>query len=175
MFKIDEYVIHSRDGLCRITNVEPIDVMGDGEERDYFILVPVNNPKSRIYVPVNTADNLIRKPLSHEKALEIIDALPEIDELQIENEKTREQLYSAAMLKNDCVQLFKLIKTTYSRNMARRAKGHTATAVDESYFKAASRALYSELAFALDIDSKEIVDFIKDRIDGDVIPVPDNL
>ena len=164
MYNTGDFVVHGRDGLCEITEISSMDLIGEGNERDYYILVPVNNPKSRIYVPVGTGETTLRAPLTEKEALEIIDELPSIEALRIENEKTREKDYNSAIIKNDCVELFKLIKTTYTRNMERRAKGHTATAIDESYYKTAVKALHSELGYALGIGAEEMENFIEQRL-----------
>ncbi len=164
MYNTGEFVVHGRDGLCEITAIESMDLIGEGNERDYYILVPVTNTKSRIYVPVGSGENKLRAPLTEKEALKIIDELPEIEALPIENEKTREKDYNTAIIKNDCLELFKLIKTTYTRNMERREKGHTATAIDESYYKTAVKALHSELGYALGINAEDMEGFIEKRL-----------
>ena len=161
MYKTGDFVVHGRDGLCEITEINCMDLIGEGNERDYYILVPEQ-------YNLSTQQKLIsmhpKKGILNIDVLSFIDELPQIEALPIENEKTREKDYNTAIIKNDCIELFKLIKTTYTRNMERREKGHTATAIDESYYKTAVKALHSELGYALGIGAEEMEDFIEKRL-----------
>ena len=81
-----------------------------------------------------------------------------------ENEKNRQNAYSAALVQNDAKELMRLIKTTLTRKNERLKKGRTATTVDEHFLKSAEHALYGELAYALGIEGGNMVEFIKARI-----------
>ncbi len=164
MYQIGEYVIHRADGLCKITDISTPTLTNIEEGKKYYFLIPQSNPRSKVYVAVGSGEDSIRRPLSHDEALELIDSLPEIGNITVENEKLRERTYNHALVKNDCSELFRLIKTTTERNKQRHEKGHMGTAVDESYLKAARKVLYSELSFALGIQPGDVTEFIDSRI-----------
>lgn len=164
MFKTGDYVVHKNDGLCVITDISTLDIPDCDKTKKYYFLTPKDCPSSRIYVAVGSGDSSLRTPISESDALALIDSIPELDEITVENEKQRQHAYSQALVQNNCVELFRLIKTTYERKRERVRKGRSATTVDEHFLKSARHALYSELSYALGVDEDNMTEFIDARI-----------
>ena len=163
MFNTGDYVVHKNDGLCKITEISTLNIPDCDNEKQYYFLTPIDSPNSRIYVAVGSGDSSLRAPISEDEALELIDSFPSLDTLSVENEKQRQNAYSAALIQNDCEQLLRLIKTTSIRKAERVSKGRSATSVDEHFLKSARKALYSELSYVLGIQEDSMPDFIQAR------------
>ena len=164
MFKTGDYVVHRADGLCLITNISTLDIPDCDKEKQYYYLTPTDSPNSRVYVAVGSGDTSLREPISESEALELIDSIPTLDCITVENEKQRSSAYSRALVQNDCHELFRLLKTTYERKAERVRRGRTATSVDEHFLKSATHALYGELSYALGINEDSIPELIQSRI-----------
>ena len=114
----------------------------------------------KAYVPAEDETN-IRRPVSRDEALALIRRSPQIEVLQVKNEKFREQEYK------DCIADFcpeswvKVLKTTYNRT---RSRG-SITSLDRKYQMLLEHALYSEFAFALGIPTGEMQEFIAAHAD----------
>lgn len=106
----------------------------------------------------------MRRILSREEALALIDEMQEIAVLGITEERKREETYKNALKTCDCKKLVSLIKTIYQRKQEREAKGKRLTAADSRYFRTAEHALYDELAAALETESEKIRDYIIEKI-----------
>lgn len=119
---------------------------------------------STVFAPVDSQKLPLRRILSREEALALIDEMQEIAVLGITEERKREETYKNALKTCDCKKLVSLIKTIYQRKQEREAKGKRLTAADSRYFRTAEHALYDELAAALETESEKIRDYIIEKI-----------
>lgn len=162
MFQKGNFVINTSNGICEIQDVLTMNMSGTA--KDYYLLVPIDEPSAKVYIPVDLAENRIRLVITKEEALEIIKGIPAIDAVWIENEKEREKTYKDALASRDTTRLISIIKTLYLRKKERSDAGKKNTAVDERYFKLAENQLHAELAFALGEDKQNIHQIILDYI-----------
>lgn len=163
MFQINEYVIHTTGGICKISAIAPLSIPNSDRKKDYYHLIPVSARGSKVYVPVD-CDNAIRKIYTREEALALIDDVPEIEELIIDNEKLRETRYKEVIRSCDPYELVKVLKNLNTRRTKRLEEGKKSTATDDKYFKMAEENLYSELAFVLGMDKADV----KDKVFGQI-------
>lgn len=164
MYQKGDYVVKIPEGICKIENVGHPDISKMTKTKEYYILVPMNEKESKIYLPVDHVDERIRNIISKEEAIQLIQSIPDITETEIQNEKMREQEYKAAILSGDNKKIVSIIKLIYARKQERIKQGKKSTATDDRYFKQAEDVLFSELSFVLDIPKENMVQFIEDMI-----------
>lgn len=165
MFELNEYVTHISGGICQIKEITTLSIPGADKNRKYYVLMPVRGNGSTVYVPVDN-DAAMRKIVTEDEALKLIDEIPGIKEMTIENEKLRETTYREAIKSCDLRNLVSVLKNLYVRRTKRIEEGKKTTATDDKYFKIAEDNLYSELAFVLGRDKKEMRDCIFQRIEA---------
>lgn len=165
MFGKGEYVVVGNKGVCMVEDVTTLNISGVDKEREYYILKPVYMAGSTVYVPVDTAKESMRRVLTKEEAMQLIDAIPEIPLITITNDKLLEQEYRGCMRTNCCEEWIRIIKTIYLRKQKRLEAGRKVTAVDAKYFRIAEDNLYGELAVALDIPRAEVQTYIAGEMD----------
>ncbi len=165
VFNIGDYVIKTNSNVCRIDKISPLDISPD-KDRLYYSLIPLGDKVETIYVPVDKAATSLRRVMTEAEALELIDSIPEIEALYIENEKHREVAYKEAIQSSDPKRLVSIIKTMYIRKKIRNESGKKATIVDERFFKLAENNLHTELAFALGRNKDEISDIIRNAVES---------
>lgn len=164
MFQIGNFVLSATNGICEIADMVNMNI--SGSNRNYFLLIPVEEQTAKVYIPVDVAKDRIRLVLSKDEALEVIKSIPEIEETWVENDKERERTYKDAMGSRDPKRLISIIKTLYRRKMERLDAGKKCTAVDERYFKLAENQLFAELAFALGEPKQNMKQFIKENVEA---------
>ena len=162
MFKKGDFVVNTNNGICEIKDVVTMNM--SGTDKEYYLLVPINEQTAKVYVPVDLSTQRIRLAMNKDEALSLIESIPDIHETYIENEKERERTYKEALNSRDPKRLVGIIKTLYLRRQKRLDAGKKNTAVDDRYFKLAENHLHNELAFALEIDKSEILELIFNRI-----------
>ena len=162
MYKIGDFVVNTNNGICEITDIVTMNLSGN--DKEYFLLVPISEKTAKVYIPVDMAAERIRLTMSETEALDLIHGLKDIPEVYIENEKEREKTYKDALSSRDPKRLISIIKTLYLRKQKRIQDGKKVTAVDERYFKLAENQLHGELAFALHVEKSEVHRIIIENI-----------
>ncbi|MBE5892673.1 MAG: CarD family transcriptional regulator [Lachnospiraceae bacterium] len=165
MFIKGEYVVSGSKGVCVVENVTTLDISGVDKEREYYILKPVYMAGSTIYVPVDTAEESMRKVLNREEIQQLICLIPEIQPISTTNDKLLEQEYRSCLKANRCEDVIRVIKTIYLRKQKRLAAGRKVTAVDTKYFRMAEENLYGELAVSLDMSRADVEQYITEELD----------
>ncbi|MCI5649260.1 MAG: CarD family transcriptional regulator [Fusicatenibacter sp.] len=165
MFEKGEYIVYGTTGICRVEDITTMDMAGVPRDRLYYVLSPFRQKESRIFTPVDNQKTVMRPVISREEAMQLIDSMPDIEELWIPNEKMREELYKEALRSCDCKEWVRIIKTLYTRKKKRAHAGKKMPATDERYFRAAEENLYSELSIPLGISPAEVETYITKRLD----------
>ena len=107
----------------------------------------------------------MRKLISKDEALKLIDRIAEVEPLKIKDKKKPEEEYREALQKYDCWELCGLIKCLYFRKQEKLEDGKKPTTVDEKYMKLAEEVLYQELGVVLDIPKDQVLDHLFERIE----------
>lgn len=162
MYKIGDFVININNGICEIKDIVSMNI--SGSNKDYYLLVPVEEKTAKIYIPVDNATQRIRCTMSEEEVWSLIRGIKDIPEVYIDNEKEREKIYKEALSSLDPKQLISIIKTLYLRRQKRLDEGKKTTAVDERYFKLAEKYLHAEIAYVLGVEKSEVQQIIVEHI-----------
>jgi CarD family transcriptional regulator len=169
VFEKSESVICGSKGVCSIIDVTKLNMPGVDKEREYYILKPLYMSASTVYIPVDTAEESMRKVMSKEEAEELIHEIPGIPLITITNEKLLEQEYKSCMKANRCESWIKIIKTIFLRKQKRLEAGRKVTAVDAKYYKMAEDNLYGELAVALNMPKDDVEAYIIQEMDKQML------
>ena len=95
----------------------------------------------------------------------MIDKIPSLELIWVENEKQRELTYKECLKQNSCEDYIRIIKTLYLRRQDRLSKGQKIIGLDERYLKQAEDLLYGELAIALGIEKQCVQAYITEEIE----------
>lgn len=165
VFKKGEYVVCGNNGICKVTDVATLNMNGAPKDRLYYILKPVYAESSTVYIPVDNHKVAIRPALTAEETHALIEKIPSLDLIWVENEKQRELTYKECLKQNTCEDYVRIIKTLYLRKQDRLAKGQKIIGLDERYLKQAEDFLYGELAVALGIEKQGVQAYITEEIE----------
>lgn len=164
MFNVNDMVVYGNQGVCEIVNIGTLSMSMVDKKKLYYTLRPLYHKDAAVYVPVDNVTAVMRPVITKNDAEKLIKRIPDIENAWIVNEQEREEQYKSALRTCDCEELVKIIKTLFKRRKTRIDSGKKATVVDERYFKQAENQLYEELAYALDMDRKEVGDYIAKSI-----------
>lgn len=165
MFEIGEYIIYGTKGVCQVMDITTMNLDGVPKDTKYYILQPWNQSGSRIFVSVDNQKTIMRKILTKEEANALIDKIPEIEEIWVDNDKVREEKYKECIRTCECSELVRIIKTLYLRREERLKAGKKITTTDERYLKLAEEHLYTELSVALDIPVENMEKYITEKVE----------
>jgi CarD family transcriptional regulator len=105
---------------------------------------------------------IVRKIVSKEKILEVIDRVGFIRTIQAPNDKIRNEFYQEAMMKYDEIEWIKVIKTVYLRQKEKRV-----AATEQAYADKARAFLYGEISLLLEIPIGKVEDYISAAVSKD--------
>lgn len=161
MFEVGEYVVCGNKGVCVVEKITTLNIAGVDKEREYYILKPIYQMGSTVYVPVDSPKESMRPVIKREEAQKLIDEIHDVPLLAIANEKLTEQIYRECLKSGNCEEWVRILKTIWRRKQERLQAGRKVTAVDAKYFHMAEESLYGELAVALDLDRDEVEAYIE--------------
>lgn len=161
MFEIGEYIVYGSKGVCRIEEITHLDISGADKERLYYVLAPQGDSNGRIYAPTDNPKIAMRRVITKEEADKLIQELPEIEMLWVQDERQRETKYKEALRTCDYRAWVSIVKTLHLRMQERTAQGKKITALDEKYMRMAENELYSELSLTLGVPKNEMEGYIK--------------
>ena len=165
MFKIGDQVVHYKEGVCEVMNIGRLDIRCSDRKKEYYTLKPLYNAGGILYMPVDGEEKQLRRVISQHEAKELTDDMPNIDILNVSDEKRREVMYKEALFKNQCRSWVALMKTSYIRKQERIAVGKKVINVDDRYLSSAEKFLYGELAVALDMPKEEVRQYIAEKME----------
>lgn len=158
MLNRGDAVVYKCRGLYKVEDIGTLDFSFADNSKQYYTLQSVEDAGDKAYVPAEDETN-IRRPVSRDEALDLIRRMPDIEILQVRNEKFREQEYKECIADFCPENWVKVLKTTYKRTKSRGS----ITSLDRKYQVLLEHALYSEFAFALGIPAGEMQKFIEEH------------
>lgn len=164
MFKSGEYVIYGSGEICCIEEIT--ERCFDGVNKiKYYKIAPKEYKNSAYYVPVASAEKEIRRLLTKEEILEIIDSIPQSEAVWYADKNERKSYFESVLHGDDFSRLVGMIKAIYEERLKRSGDGKKLIAADERAFSAAEHIIHGEFAFVLGIPESEVGSFIRERIE----------
>ena len=156
MFKIGDVVVYTTYGICKIT--ERISRVFNGNENEYFVLVPLSEAKTQLTIPV---DNPITKARLHpllckDEIVSIINQIPFLESYWIENENERKRTFAEIIKTGDRIDTIKMMKSIRFHQASLKDKNRKLHACDEAALKDAEKLIIDEFAYVLEVDKNNI-------------------
>lgn len=160
MYKVNDIVVYRRD-VCKIIGKHRSDFTGE----QCYILVPYEKQDGsvKMQVPVSNKGGHLRDLITREEIDRLIEEAPDIQRLVNKPANMKSQ-YAALMKTNNIADLICIIKTSYSRNQARRAANKRMATVDDEYLQKAEKYLYAEIAVAMGMSYEESKEFFENEV-----------
>lgn len=165
-FKIGEYVRYCINGVCLIEDIRKMDVLGDGNEKMFYVLCPVSRQASTISVPVDNNTLTSRmKPLVSKDGIDcLIDGI-EANVLEwVDDKKKRTEIFKNIIKECDRKSLLSLVDCLYKRREVLKESGKNLSSGDESFLNQAEGVIQDEFSFVLEISKESVYSYVKERL-----------
>ncbi|MDE7122500.1 MAG: hypothetical protein K2O42_10130 [Oscillospiraceae bacterium] len=157
-FHQNDRVVYKSAGVCEVLGVETQSMDGENEVL-YYKLKPVSDANSTYYIPVASEKEKLRKLLTKEQVIELINSMsrkePE-EEIWSDNRRERREIYTQILKGDDQKALVQLISSLYFRKQSSEAKGRRFSSMDETAMKNAENLMIQEFAAVLEMNPEEI-------------------
>ncbi len=160
MYKVNDTVLYGTNGVCRISAIERHSFNSDPS--DYYILNPVYDSSSTIFVPLDnsTLCGRMRPVMTGEEVSMLIRSFPETESEWIEDDNRRRSAYNEILQNGEPEKMASVLKTLHNRREALRQKKKRLHITDEKLFNDAERMLHEEIAYVLGIKVDEVDGYI---------------
>ena len=158
--KIGTYVMYGKTGVCLVK--EKTTMAG----APYYVLAPVGDSRSSVYVPGNNPDLLARmRPLLTRDEIDAL--LSDVDTVRmawIDDRNERAMLYRAVTGGGDRKELIRLLACLMRKKQERIAMGKRLSSMDEGFLQECVRLVQEEFSMVLGITEKEVGPYIQERL-----------
>ena len=158
--KIGTYVMYGKTGVCVVK--EQI-TMGGGS---YYVLCPVGDHRSSVYVPDNNRELVARMlPLLTREEIDAL--LTEVDTIRmawIDDRNERAMLYRTITGSGDRKELVRLLCCLMRKKQERLTIGKRLSSMDENFLQECVRLVQEEFSMVLGITEKEVGPYIQERL-----------
>ena len=96
MFKVGDYIVHGRNGVCKVVDITHLDMSGVDKDQLYYALVPMKSEDSKIFYPVDSDKVVMRSVVTKDQAKDLVSEIKDIEPMRIENDRQREAKYKEA-------------------------------------------------------------------------------
>ena len=156
MFEKHEYVFHESGGICQVADIckSPLDNMP--ADRDYYILQPVQDANSMIYVPVDSDCIFLRRLMNREEAEALLSKIASVELIDEKNPKLLRAKYIETMRTHDPIEWVRVIKTVEARIKLLAARSQRISETERSFLERAKKNLHGELALSLNLEDVKV-------------------
>lgn len=166
-YRIGEYVVYGTSGVCCVEDIGLRRLSPDIPEEEYYILKPINNSGSTVFVP--KANELLLSRMRHVLTKDEIDGIIRsvrgCEMEWIEDRKLRVAEFRGIISKGDRRELILLIRCILSRIRFLNENKKKIASSDGDILQLAEKAVGEELSFALGIKMSEIPAYIESILD----------
>lgn len=163
MFKINDYLVYSSNGVCKVENIEVMSLKN--QELEYYILSPVYNNKMTIKIPVNNKNLSVREIMSKNEVMSLIDYISKNETLEIEDYRRKNEEYKAIIKSGNSKSIIKVINSIMLEEDEKGSLGKRINKTEEDILTSARKQIYQEMAIVLEIDVDDVEDYIKSNIE----------
>ena len=167
LFHKGEYVRYAANGVCLVDDVRSDSLARKEAPKEFYILKPVSNPNSTIFVPTGSM-TLVQK----------MSRLPDREELDrlilstkgshfpwIEDRKARLAQFQTIVKDCDLRSLICLAVCLYQRKQALLAAGKKLGASDEGYLQRAEALIENQVGFVLEISGDQVGPYLRKKLE----------
>lgn len=165
MPSINDYVNYKTQGVCKIVDLRTLRFEPDSREREYYILRPVHQESTQIFVPADNQSLIekMRPVLSPEEIDRTILSVRDQRLLWIKDRKKRMAQFQDILSRRDERELLMLISCLYLQSKE-TANGLSST--DTQILKKAESIIDQEFSFSLKISAQSVGAYIRSNLNN---------
>lgn len=174
MPSINDYVNYGTYGICKIEDIQFMKFDSRPEGQNYYILKPIHEKKSVVFVPTDNPKllNRMRPVLSPDEVDKIILSVKDEDSIWVSDRKKRAIIFQSILAQRDERELMLLASSLYQKSKE-RAKGLPAG--EFQILKKAETIIEQEFAFSLKINAQSVGEYIREKLEIDSAPVSEKM
>lgn len=161
-----DHVVYGSSGVCCVEEIRTCRITPDMPLEDYYILKPLNNPSSTVFVPMGNKmlRSKMRSVMTREEIRSLLESVAESELDWIDDRKERINTFRGILAKGDRRELILLIRCILGRIQALEHGRKKVSASDQDILQSAERTVKEEFSFSLGIPPEEVLAYIRNRL-----------
>lgn len=155
MYQIGDVTFYNSYGICKISGIEEREF--NGLTQPYYILHSTHYPTLTLYHPVHSENSKLKKVLTEEEALNLLDCFSEPASEWEDRANTRAQKFKNILNSNDHHQTAQVMNTLYRKKIDLEAQNKKLSPQDLQILQRIAPILYEELSISLDLSKEKIM------------------
>ena len=159
----NEYISYGTQGICQVEGIRSIRFEGCMEAREYYVLHPIGQIQSRIFVPVDNPrlTDRMRPVLSPDEIDQILFHAKEHHLAWVQDRKQRAELFHKILTERKPEALLLLAGCLY-QHAQEEPKGLSSS--DAQALKTAEAIIEQEFAFSLHLGPQTVGEYIREKL-----------
>lgn len=165
MFSIDDVVMYTTYGICKISDI--IEMSFGGNTNKYYVLHPLRESKTELTLPVDNPMTKCRlHPLLSENEInDLIHEIPFMEPYWIERDNDRKAKFGEIVKSGDRKETLRVIKSIKYHIYDIKDKGRKLHATDENAMKDAEKLILDEFSYVLNMDREKLSIIINNELE----------
>jgi len=165
MFSIDDVVMYTTYGICKISDI--IEMSFGGTSSKYYVLHPLRESKTELTLPVDNPMTKIRLHhlLSENEINDLIHEIPFMEVYWIDKDNDRKAKFGEIVKSGDRKETIRVIKCIKNHVIEIKDKGRKLHATDESAMKDAEKLILDEFSYVLKMDREKVSMILNTELD----------
>ena len=164
MYQVGELLVYGVHGVCRILEEEQRLV--DRKKVTYLVLEPIGQKGAKFLVPTHNAAAMAKlRPMLKREALEALLESPSIrNEMWIQDENRRKQLYRELIGSSDRERLLAMIRLILRHKEEQLAAGRKCHLCDDNFLRDAEKLLIGEITVVMETNAESAKAFLREKL-----------
>lgn len=152
MYSVQSFVRYGANGVFQIKDIISKKISRK-ETKQYYVMERISGVETRITTPIDNPN--LRPVLCKEDTMRLLEGMPELPILWIEDRHVRSDAFRSMLASNDMKQLAQMIKTIYLNKREKEQKKQLSNE-DLEYLSRAEAILCEEIALSLGLEKEEV-------------------
>ena len=165
-FKKSEHIVYDNAGVCLIEEIATMKFKYWDNERLCYILRPIGNRTSVVYVPVDNEKltKKMRHVMSKHEIDSILDRTRSRSIIWPEDRRQRSEEFRQILSEKNQQNMLLLASCIYTKKQELVAAGKKLSSSDEMILKETERFVNEEFAFSLNLSTKQVSEYIQEKL-----------
>lgn len=164
MYKTGDTVLHPTAGVCTVKEIKSENFAGLGKKY-FYVLAPVYDSRQLIHSPVDSEKITLKKVLEKDEIISLIRSVDVKKDLWTDSDAVRKDLFRKVLKSGDRHDIINLIITICEKRKSLEKIGKKLHLADERVLGEAQKIIHQEFAYALNIETSKISQFIMNELE----------
>lgn len=166
MYKVNEIVAYSSQGVCEITEICQREAAG--RVMDYYVMKPLFDSRSTVFVPVENEKLVarMRQTMTADEAEALMENINSGEILWEDNDAKRREMYQNILTEGLPYQLACLFRTLILRKRTLEKCSRRLRSSDETCLRQAERLIARECSYAVGGELSDIISRMCSSVEG---------